>query len=84
LFSGDFFFPSNLSTFFEGKQMIKPFNRLNINASCLGNHELEIGIEHGAELIKQTNCPWLMSNLVELDKDSKPVAGCESYTILES
>jgi len=84
LFSGDFFFPSNLSTFFDGKQMLKPFNRMNVDVSCLGNHELEIGIEHGKELIKETNCPWVMSNLVELDKESKPIADCEPYAILEA
>ena len=41
LFSGDLFFPSNLSTFYNGEQMILPFNRLNTNISCLGNHELD-------------------------------------------
>ena len=46
IFSGDLFFPSNLSTFYEGEQMIVPFNRLNVDISCLGNHELDLGIEH--------------------------------------
>ena len=45
LFSGDLFFPSNLSTYYEGEQMIKPFNRLNVDISCLGNHELDNGID---------------------------------------
>jgi 2',3'-cyclic-nucleotide 2'-phosphodiesterase (5'-nucleotidase family) len=63
--------------------MIKPFNRMNIDASCLGNHELEHDIEHGEELIKQTNCPWLMTNLLETDKDNRPIAGCEAFTIIE-
>ena len=54
LFSGDLLFPSNLSTFFDGRQMIKPFQRMNVDVSCLGNHELEIGIEHGAMMIKES------------------------------
>ena len=45
IFSGDLFFPSNLSTFYEGEQMIVPFNRLNVDISCLGNHELDLGVE---------------------------------------
>ena len=84
LFSGDFFFPSNLSTFFNGKQMLKPFERMNVDVSCLGNHELEIGMDHGIELIKQTSCPWLMSNLIALDNDSKPIAECEAFTVVEA
>jgi 5'-nucleotidase len=52
LFSGDLLFPSNLSTYFEGKQMIMPFNKMNVDISCLGNHEIEIGIEYGAQMIK--------------------------------
>jgi len=65
LFSGDLLFPSNLSTFYEGEQMIAPFNRLNVDISCLGNHELDRGIEYAAKLIGQTNCPWILSNLLE-------------------
>jgi 2',3'-cyclic-nucleotide 2'-phosphodiesterase (5'-nucleotidase family) len=64
--------------------MIKPFNRMNVDVSCLGNHELETGIEEAVHLIKQTNNPWVMSNLIDLDKDNKPLADCEPYTIIEA
>jgi len=33
-----------LSTLFEGEQMIFPFEKLNVDISCLGNHELDFGI----------------------------------------
>ena len=51
LFSGDLFFPSTLSTIFEGHQMIFPFDKLNVDVSCVGNHELDKGIDKASELI---------------------------------
>jgi 2',3'-cyclic-nucleotide 2'-phosphodiesterase (5'-nucleotidase family) len=51
LFSGDLFSPSTckhttilyivyiVSTFYKGEQMIDIFNRLNVRASCIGNHD---------------------------------------------
>lgn len=44
IFSGDLFFPSLLSTRFEGEQMIMPFEQLNVDINCLGNHELDHGL----------------------------------------
>ena len=63
-----------VSTKFEGQQMIYPFEQFNVDISCLGNHELDMGIEHGNNLIAQTSCPWIMTNLLEKDKDMKPIA----------
>ena len=56
LFSGDLFSPSNckwvndiltfkVTTFYDGEQMVKPFERMNVDISCLGNHELDMGID---------------------------------------
>ncbi len=39
--------------------MILPFEKLNVDVSCLGNHELDLGIEKCQELLKQTSCPWV-------------------------
>jgi 5'-nucleotidase len=64
--------------------MIMPFNKMNVDISCLGNHEIEIGIEYGAEMIKQTNCPWVLSNMVELDKEERPLCGALPYKVLEA
>jgi len=69
IFSGDLFFPSLLSTYFEGEQMIMPFERLNVDVSCLGNHELDHGLKTAKELLAKTSCPWLMTNLVNVDDE---------------
>ena len=72
-----------MSTYYDGIQMVKPFNRLNVNISCLGNHELDMGLAKARELIDQTNCPWILSNLLEKDKGLKPVCGLEPMHVLE-
>ena len=81
IFSGDLFFPSSLSTHFLGEQMIVPFNALNVDVSCIGNHELDNGIEHAAQLFKKTNCPWILSNIIELDKDNRQLCGVPPYHV---
>ena len=48
--------------------MLLPFERMNVDVSCLGNHELDAGMKKGRELIDQTKCPWIMTNLEEIDK----------------
>ena len=63
--------------------MIKPFNMMNVNISCLGNHELELGLKNGKKLIEQTNCPWIMTNLFEISTGMKPIIGLPQYHILK-
>lgn len=35
----------------EGEQMILPFNQMNVDISCLGNHELDMGLDQGKHLV---------------------------------
>ena len=67
VFSGDLFFPSIrkytlinkvhsyllfiVSTHFEGEQMIFPFETLNVDINCLGNHELDHGMDTAIHLM---------------------------------
>lgn len=75
VFSGDLFFPSLrkwnflidiliVSSRFEGEQMIKPFETMNVDVNCLGNHELDFGYDKAIELMNKTTSPWLMTNLI--------------------
>lgn len=52
-----------LSRFYFGEQMIEIFNRLNVKVSCLGNHDMDYGLEKMDQLIQKTNSVWLMANL---------------------
>jgi len=63
--------------------MVVPFNLTNPAVSCLGNHELDDGLETAQTLINKTKCPWLMTNL--LDKETgNPILGLKSYHIVEA
>ena len=53
-----------MSNIYDGAQMILPFNRANVDISCLGNHDTDRGLEKAGELIEQTNCPWIITNLL--------------------
>ena len=81
LFSGDCFSPSTHSIITKGKHMIQPLNCLNIDAACLGNHDLDFGFDVATVLLSQTNFPWVLSNVVN-SKNSLPLVGTHLYTII--
>lgn len=49
--------------------------------ACLGNHDLDFGIERAIELNSQTNFPWLLSNLHA--SDGSPLAGTKDTHVIE-
>eukprot|EP00804_Cyclotella_cryptica_P006694 CCRYP_008652-RA/>CCRYP_008652-RA protein AED:0.08 eAED:0.08 QI:0/0.75/0.6/1/1/1/5/76/565 len=80
-FSGDAFSPSAMSTVLRGEQMIPVLNALSIDAACLGNHDLDFGLNEFQELKDQCNFPWICSNAS--DCDDKPLGGCHEYLIID-
>ena len=62
LFSGDLFSPSALGSFFKGDQIVDVFKRLNVDVTCLGNHDTDYGLKKMSELISATQGVWLMAN----------------------
>ena len=62
--------------------MIEAFKDLNVDVACLGNHELDFGLERAEKLIKATETPWLISNL--LDTKGNPVVGLKKSHIVET
>ena len=60
--------------------MIEVFRRLNVKVSCLGNHEMDFGLERMEELIEKTRpTTWLMSNIKEIKMDDKTGKTTEDY-----
>ena len=59
--------------------MVKVFNSLNVQVSCLGNHDLDFGVAKMRELVGKTSqsCTWLLSNLYV---DGKPIGDLSTYT----
>lgn len=62
--------------------MVFPFETLNVDISCLGNHELDHGLETAVNLMAKTSCPWIMTNLLEKDTGN-PIAACKPFHVLE-
>lgn len=61
--SGDFLFPSFLSNYFKGKQMIDILNECGLNYCTLGNHDFDEGLEILKNRIKESKFKYLSTNL---------------------
>ena len=62
--------------------MVTCLNKFGIHAACIGNHDFDFGVERLSVLIKETNFPWLISNVVDII-DKKPLANAKTKHILE-
>jgi len=81
-FGGDAFSPSIMSSIFKGKQVVDVFNHIGMDVAVFGNHEFDFGPEVAAQRVKESNFPWLSSNLVD-KRTGKPLAGALPYVIKE-
>lgn len=79
-FGGDAFSPSIMSSIFKGKQVVDVFNKIGIDVAVFGNHEFDFGPEVAEQRVKESNFPWLSSNLVN-KKTGEPLAGGVRYVI---
>jgi 5'-nucleotidase len=82
VFSGDAFNPSLMSTVTKGRHMVPCLNNMTIDVACIGNHDLDFGIDNLESLIAETKFPWLMSNVKHV-ADGQNLAGGETYVIVE-
>lgn len=84
-FSGDAYNPSLESTITKGKHMIPVLNNLGTHAACLGNHDLDFGVEQFKHLSQQCNFPWLCSNVLDPALgDAIPLGNCRRTALLTS
>ena len=60
--SGDFFQGSAYFTLFKGDVEVGLMNQMGIDASTIGNHEFDFGLENMARVFKQANFPILCTN----------------------
>uniref|UniRef100_A0AB33JN25 Metallophosphatase n=1 Tax=Prevotella sp. GTC17262 TaxID=3236797 RepID=A0AB33JN25_9BACT len=70
--SGDFSQGSSYYTLFKGDVEIGLMNRMHYDASTVGNHEFDFGLENMARLFKKANFPIICSNY---DFTGTPVEG---------
>ena len=60
--SGDFWQGSAYFTMFKGKVEIGLMNQMGVDASTIGNHEFDFGLENMAQMFRQANFPILCTN----------------------
>ena len=60
--SGDFFQGSAYFTMFKGDVEIGLMNLMGVDASTIGNHEFDFGLDNMAEMFKKANFPILCAN----------------------
>ena len=59
--------------------MLKVFNKLNVEITCLGNHDLDYGIERMKDLVARTApTKWLISNI---NVEGEPIGGLDTYEV---
>ncbi|NND86721.1 MAG: hypothetical protein HKM23_05255 [Nitrosopumilus sp.] len=63
LHGGDFLFPSFLSNFFKGKQMIEILNQCRLDYCTLGNHDYDGGPEILKKRISESKFKYIITNL---------------------
>eukprot|EP01062_Namystynia_karyoxenos_P081643 TRINITY_DN900_c0_g4_i1.p1 TRINITY_DN900_c0_g4~~TRINITY_DN900_c0_g4_i1.p1 ORF type:complete len:1413 (+),score=400.94 TRINITY_DN900_c0_g4_i1:70-4239(+) len=84
LFSGDAFSPSINATVTKGAHMPPVLNALGVQASVVGNHDLDFGIERLEELSAMCDFPWLLSNVVDDSRGGQPLGGARRTAILSA
>lgn len=82
LFSGDLFSPSVESSVTRGSHLVPVINELGPDVSVTGNHDFDFGYPHLTTLLKDTNFPWLLSNVVDVNTSTVP-EGLHEYFVLE-
>lgn len=82
LFSGDIYSPCKLGQTLKGKQMLPFFENFKIDVACLGNHDLDYGVERFLNLKKYNTFPWLCTNVISTHT-GKPLADTLDHVILE-
>lgn len=85
LFSGDAWNPSLESSVTKGKHMVPVLNDLGTDVACLGNHDLDFGVEQFEYLAKLCTFPWLCSNVLDADLGEDVALGhCKRSVMLTS
>ncbi|KAF8454468.1 Metallo-dependent phosphatase-like protein [Kalaharituber pfeilii] len=82
-FSGDAFNPSIESSVAKGRHMVPILNLVKTDVACLGNHDLDFGVEQFMHLAKQCEFQWLCAN-VEDPAVGGPIASLNGTCMLES
>ncbi|KAA8630331.1 hypothetical protein SMACR_07294 [Sordaria macrospora] len=65
LFSGDVFNPSLESSVTKGSHMVPILNKIGTQCACVGNHDLDFGVQQFRHLTSKCAFPWLLANVLD-------------------
>jgi 5'-nucleotidase len=57
-------------------------NNLDVDVACMGNHDFDFGEPTLKSLVRETNFPWLLSNVID-SESGNPLANGKKFHILE-
>ncbi|MFT6094601.1 MAG: 2',3'-cyclic-nucleotide 2'-phosphodiesterase (5'-nucleotidase family) [Pseudohongiellaceae bacterium] len=84
LSGGDNWTGPAISTWVEGESMVEVMNAMDYDASAIGNHEFDFGLETLAVRTRQANFPYLSANTTWKDSGSYPSdLGILPFTVRE-
>ena len=63
LSGGDHWTGPAISTWFEGEGMVEVMNTMGYDATAIGNHEFDFGLDNLERRVRQANFPYLAANI---------------------
>lgn len=63
LSGGDHWTGPAISTWFEGESMVEVMNTMEYDATAIGNHEFDFGLDNLEQRIREANFPYLGANI---------------------
>ncbi len=84
LSGGDNWTGPAISTWFEGESMVDVMNAMGYDASVIGNHEFDFGLDALKQRLGEANFPYLSANIRYKDSGEVPTdLGIEPYALVE-
>jgi 5'-nucleotidase / UDP-sugar diphosphatase len=84
LSGGDNWTGPAISTWMDGQSMVEVMNAMDYDASTIGNHEFDFGLDVLKTRLAEASFPFLSANIRHKSSDQVPTdLGIEPYTILD-
>jgi 2',3'-cyclic-nucleotide 2'-phosphodiesterase (5'-nucleotidase family) len=84
LSGGDNWTGPAVSTWFDGQSMVEVMNAMGYNASAIGNHEFDFGIDIMQQRFSEAGYPYLGANIRYKSDGSVPTdLGIQPYALIE-
>lgn len=84
LSGGDHWTGPAISTWFEGEGMVEVMNTMGYDATAIGNHEFDFGLDNLEQRISQANFPYLAANIQWKASETLPSElGILASTVIE-